>query len=244
MEGIVLRNFFGLFDDENDTTTSTNGSTQDTSNTSMSNTQSQDYSTNNQSQGTEGSLQLHKEELDISKSSTTAGEVILSKDVVEEQKVADVPVSHDEVVIERRTVNNEMSNSTIGGDETIRIPVSEEHVEVSKHTVTTGEVSAYKRSVQQTEHIEETLRREEARVNSTGTVNIISSENATSPTTSSTNQTSSTVDIQANTTDPLGNTTNTSQSGTSYTSGSTPINTNASVAEVSDNNYNGDLTPS
>ena len=235
MEGILMGDFFGLFGNDSDKKNNTDNSTQDMGNTTM---------TDSTTEGTEnGTLQLHKEELDISKNSATAGEVILSKDVVEEQKVMDIPVTHEEVVIERRSVNNEMSNSTIGGDETIRIPVSEEHVEVSKHTVTTGEVSAYKRSVEQTEHIEETLRREEARINTTGSVNVISSEN-TSSTTPSTNQTSSAVDIQANTTDPLGNTTTSNTSGTSYTSGSTPINTNASVAEVSDNNYNGDLTPS
>jgi uncharacterized protein (TIGR02271 family) len=166
MEGILMGDFFGLFSNDNEKKETTE-TTQDLGTPAM---------TDDYIQGTEGSLHLHKEELDISKNSSNAGEVVLSKEIVEERKIVDVPVSHEEVVIERRSVDNELSNSTIGEEETIRIPVSEEHVEVSKHTVTTGEVSAYKRAVEQTQHIEETLRREEARVNTTGTVNVISSD--------------------------------------------------------------------
>jgi uncharacterized protein (TIGR02271 family) len=197
-----MGDFFGLFGNDNEKKNTTD-STQDTYNTSL---------TDSTTEGREnGTLHLHKEELDISKNSSNVGEVILSKEIVEEKKVVDVPVSHEEVVIERRSVSDDYSNSSIGEEETIHIPVSEEHVDVSKHTVTTGEVSAYKRSVENTEHIEETLRREEARVNSTGSVNIISSENETSPASTSSTQT---------------------------------FDRESSVAEVSDNNYNGDLTPS
>ena len=213
-----MGDFFGLFsnDDEKKNTTET---TQTTNNTTM---------TDDYIQGTEGSLHLHKEELDISKNSSNVGEVILSKEIVEEKKIVDVPCNHEEVVIERRSVNNELSNSTIGEEETIRIPVSEEHVDVSKHTVTTGEVSAYKRSVEQNQHIEETLRREEARVNTTGTVNVISSDT----------DASTTYDRE---TYPEGDvsTTNNISPETQPT-----FNREASVAEASDNNFNGDLTPS
>lgn len=52
-------------------------------------------------------LNLRKEELDIDKKRVQKGEVEISKEIVEEQKVVDVPVTHEEVVIERRALGNE-----------------------------------------------------------------------------------------------------------------------------------------
>lgn len=121
----------------------------------------------------EGSLQLREEQLDVSTHKAQAGEVMLSKDVVEEQKSIDVPVTHEEVVIERRSFDNKESDSPITSGETIRIPVSEEHVNVDKRTVVTGEISAHKREVEETRHIEETVKREEAHIDSTGDTKVI-----------------------------------------------------------------------
>ncbi len=71
-------------------------------------------------------------------------------------------------MIERRAVNGEATDEQIGQNETIRIPVSEERIEVNKRSVVTGEVDVYKQEVEETRHIEETLRHEEARVEQTG----------------------------------------------------------------------------
>ncbi|WP_425350707.1 YsnF/AvaK domain-containing protein [Clostridium muellerianum] len=121
----------------------------------------------------EGRLTLHKEELDINKSRVQKGEVELSKEIVEEQKTVDVPITHEEVVIERRSIDNEASDTPISDEETIRIPVSEEKINVDKHTVITGEVSAHKREVEETERVDEKLKREEARINTNGDAEII-----------------------------------------------------------------------
>jgi uncharacterized protein (TIGR02271 family) len=118
-------------------------------------------------------LRLRKEELDIVKNSVQKGEVELSKEIVEEQKTVDVPVTREEIVIERRTLDNEASDSPIAEEETIRIPVSEEKVDVNKHTVVTGEVSAHKHVIEDTAHIEETIKREEARVNRIGNPDVV-----------------------------------------------------------------------
>jgi uncharacterized protein (TIGR02271 family) len=120
-----------------------------------------------------GNLRLRKEELDINKKRAQVGEVELSKEIVEEQKSVDVPVTHEEVVIERRAIDNEASDGPIDESESIHIPVSEEQVDVSKHTVISGEVSAHKREVEETKHVDETLKREEARINSNGDIDII-----------------------------------------------------------------------
>lgn len=121
-------------------------------------------------------LRLRKEELDISKSSVHKGDVEFGKEIIEEQKSVDVPVMHEEVVIERRSLNNEASDSPITKEETIKIPVSEEKVHVDKHTVVTSEISAHKRSIEGSEHIDETLKREEAMVNKTGNADIVDIE--------------------------------------------------------------------
>ena len=137
----------------------------------------QDNDNNNEKETSEdGKLQLRQEELDVNKSRIQAGEVTLSKEVVEEQKSVDVPVTHEEVVIERRTINNEQSDTPISSGETIRIPVSKEQVDVGKHTVVTGEVLARKHEVEETRHIEETLKKEEARINTEGDTNVITNE--------------------------------------------------------------------
>lgn len=121
----------------------------------------------------DGTLRLRQEELDITKNKVNTGEVTLSKEIVEDQKTVNVPVAHEEVVIERRDINNEPSDSPITSGETIRIPVSEEKVEVGKHTVVTGEVSAHKREVEETEQVTETLKREEAHVDTTGDTDVV-----------------------------------------------------------------------
>ncbi|AKL94664.1 hypothetical protein CACET_c11990 [Clostridium aceticum] len=122
-------------------------------------------------------LRLRREELDISKNRVQVGEVEISKEIIEEQKIVDVPVTHEEVVIERRAINNEDSDSPITDEEAIHIPISAEEVQVGKHTVVTGEIEVHKRQVEDTKHIEETLKREEAHVNKDGNARVIDKEN-------------------------------------------------------------------
>lgn len=150
---------------------------------------------NNGQEIEEGTLQLRKEELDINKNKVQTGEVILSKEVVEEQQTVNVPVTHEEVIIERRTLNNQPTDSQISSSsgqdfennnsETIRIPVTEEKVEIGKHTVVTEEISAHKRNVEETQKIDETLRREEARVDKNGDPIISNNETSSDDSTSS-----------------------------------------------------------
>jgi uncharacterized protein (TIGR02271 family) len=163
-----MGNIFNLFGDDNSSQNTNNQDSQNNSGTQGNNTSSsaQDTQTN-------GSLELHKEELDITKNKVDAGEVVLSKEVVEEQKTVEVPVMHEEVVI-KRTPLNERSDASISSEETIHIPVSQEQVQVNKYTVTTEEVSASKRQVEETKQVQETLRHETANVNTTGSVEIVS----------------------------------------------------------------------
>src|SRR5919204_2840532 len=53
----------------------------------------------------EGTLQLREEELQARKTPVETGQVTLGKDVVEEQKTVEVPVTREEVYVERRAVD-------------------------------------------------------------------------------------------------------------------------------------------
>ncbi len=115
------------------------------------------------------SLKLREERLNVTKERVQAGEVGLHKEVVTEQKTINVPVTHEEVVIERHAVTGGQVDTTpIGEGETIRVPVSEEQVNVTKNTVVTGEVAIGKRAVEETQQVTDTVRREEARVEQQG----------------------------------------------------------------------------
>lgn len=118
-------------------------------------------------------IQLHEEELRARKQPVQTGEVRVHKEVVTEQKTLNVPVQREEVVIERRPVGNQAASSTdIREGQEIRIPVSEEQVRVEKQTVVKEEVRVGKRQVQGTEQVSGTVRKEEARVEREGNVDI------------------------------------------------------------------------
>src|ERR671933_505278 len=121
----------------------------------------------------EQTLELREEELSARKHSVETGRVELTKEVVSEQRTIDVPVTHEEVTIERRAVDHQPSDSPLRAtDETISIPVREEQVEVEKQPVVYEEVNVGKRAVQDTEHVSETVRREQAVVDKEGAVKI------------------------------------------------------------------------
>jgi uncharacterized protein (TIGR02271 family) len=121
-------------------------------------------------------LKLREERLQATKESVQTGEVNLHKEVISEQQNIDVPVTHEEVYIERRAGSGQPSDSPIGEGETLRVPVNAEQVNVTKQTVSTGEVAIGKRQVQETQQVSDTVRREEARIDREGKVNVQGSD--------------------------------------------------------------------
>lgn len=112
----------------------------------------------------EQTLRLREEQLDVSKDRVQAGEVEIHKEVVEEQQKVNIPVTREEVYIEKREVNEAATGaeSTIDYDETIRVPIMEEKVEVTKKPVVSEELVIGKREVTDTEQVVESVKREEA----------------------------------------------------------------------------------
>jgi len=115
-------------------------------------------------------LQLREERLLIDKQQIAGAEARVRKEVVAEQQSVDVPVFHEELFIRRRPVDGETAATPIGEeeDEEIRIPLSEERVDVQKRTVVTEQIGIGKRKVEGIEHVSDTVRREELRVDDDG----------------------------------------------------------------------------
>ena len=135
--GASMYSFFGSAEDNSNANSNKNNSNK-----------SQGMESSNKEDGNNETICLHKEELDINKNKVQSGEVIINKEVVEE-KTVEVPVTHEEVVIERKVINKEVTDTPIGPSETIRIPLREEQVQVSKQTVLTEEITAKIRQVEE-----------------------------------------------------------------------------------------------
>jgi len=122
-------------------------------------------------EGREAHIPIREEQLDVEKQRVQTGEVRIHKEVVTEQQRIDVPVSHEEVVIEQHPASEARAAHTpIGQDETIRVPISEEQVNVTKQTVETGEIEVKTRDVQGEQRVTGTVRREEPRIEKSGDV--------------------------------------------------------------------------
>jgi uncharacterized protein (TIGR02271 family) len=117
-------------------------------------------------------IELREEELRATTEPVKAGEVRVRKDVVTDEKTIDVPVSREEVVVERHPVADRPAGGSIKEGEEIRVPLTEEEVRVEKRPVVKEEVSVGKRKVQETETVRDTVRREEARVEESGAARV------------------------------------------------------------------------
>ncbi|MCY9107189.1 YsnF/AvaK domain-containing protein [Bacillus atrophaeus] len=119
----------------------------------------------------EKTMPLREEQLKVDKEDIQTGEVEIGKDVKTEQRDMDIPVRHDEIYVERRPVDeNTADASPVNDTETVRVPIVEEKLEVTKKPVVTDEVVVGKRTVEENEHISETVKKEEPRLNKEGNV--------------------------------------------------------------------------
>jgi uncharacterized protein (TIGR02271 family) len=119
------------------------------------------------------SMQLREEELVANKRTVETGQVHVGKEVVSEQRSLEVPVTREEVTIQRTPVDRRPSDRPIeDGDQSISVPVHEEQVDLQKRAVVYEEVGVGKRTVEDTEHVSGTVRREEARIRQDGVMHL------------------------------------------------------------------------
>jgi uncharacterized protein (TIGR02271 family) len=106
-------------------------------------------------------LERREERLVVDKDVEQAGEVHVGKHVVEDRQTVDVPVTREEVNIERRSVDRPADGGEAFTDDSIDVPVYEERVEAGKESRVVEELEIDKTAQTGTERVEETVRREE-----------------------------------------------------------------------------------
>jgi uncharacterized protein (TIGR02271 family) len=108
-------------------------------------------------------VQRSEEELVAGTREREAGALKVRKRVRTDREQIDVPVKHEEVSVERVPMSGEATEAQIGEDE-VSVPVTEEEVVVDKRAVAKEEVRIRKDVVEDTEVVEEDVRREEVEV--------------------------------------------------------------------------------
>jgi uncharacterized protein (TIGR02271 family) len=110
-------------------------------------------------------IQLLSERLRVNKERVQQGEVRLRKEVHTETQNIQVPVTREELVIDRVPVSGEhAATGEIGANDEVRVPLSEERVNVEKRPVVREEVRVGKRAVEQTQNVSDQVRHEELKV--------------------------------------------------------------------------------
>ncbi|MBA2714335.1 MAG: PRC and DUF2382 domain-containing protein [Rubrobacteraceae bacterium] len=108
-------------------------------------------------------VQRSEEELRAGTREREAGAMRVRKRVRTDRERIEVPTKHEEVTVERVPVEGEATEAQIGEDK-IEVPVTEEEVVTEKRAVAKEEVRIRKDVVEDTEVVEEDVRREEVEV--------------------------------------------------------------------------------
>jgi uncharacterized protein (TIGR02271 family) len=110
-------------------------------------------------------VSLVEERLNISKRDVTYKEATLVKEPVTETKTVEVPITHEELVVERRPASKSTTSTSdlkppVTSKEEIKIPLKKEEVEVKKEPYVKEEVVLKKRRVTETKTITEEVKSE------------------------------------------------------------------------------------
>jgi len=125
-------------------------------------------------------VQRHEEELQATKTMRDSGEVRVSKDLVEEEQTLEVPVTREEVHVQSHVVDREATDTSGAFQEgTVSVPVREEEIEVSKTARVAEELEIDKTTVQGTEQVTDTVRKERVNVEEVGDVDVEGSTGTT-----------------------------------------------------------------
>jgi uncharacterized protein (TIGR02271 family) len=110
-------------------------------------------------------VSLVEERLNISKRDVTYKEATLVKEPVTETKTVEVPITHEELVVERRPASKSTTSTSdlkppVTSKEEIKIPLKKEEVEVKKEPYVKEEVVLKKKRVTETKTITEEVKSE------------------------------------------------------------------------------------
>jgi len=113
---------------------------------------------------------VHEEELVATKTAQQAGEVQISKRVVEEDRTIEVPITEERVQVTRRAVDREATaDSTAFDGGTIEVPLTTEQVDLQKRVKVSEEIEVDREKVQTTQQVSGTVRKEVVDVDETTT---------------------------------------------------------------------------
>jgi uncharacterized protein (TIGR02271 family) len=108
-------------------------------------------------------VQRSEEELVAGTREREAGAMKVRKRVRTDRESIEVPTKHEEVSVERVPMSGEATEAQIGEDE-VSMPVTEEEVVTEKRAVAKEEIRVRKDVVEDTEVVEEDVRREEVEI--------------------------------------------------------------------------------
>ena len=111
-------------------------------------------------------IPVREEELTATVRETEAGAARIEKRVVAEDRVLEVPVTEEQIRVERRVVDRPADGVEADAFEeiVIEVPLTQEEVELRKQARVAEEVVVSKEAVQHTEQVRGTVRREEVDV--------------------------------------------------------------------------------
>jgi uncharacterized protein (TIGR02271 family) len=122
---------------------------------------------------TETKLRLREEKLDIYKRLIKTGEVSIRKEFITEEKTIVVPLTREELIIEKKNLEKNSSKKNNNENEVIRIPINEERFEIVKHKAALEDVSVYLHQFQDRVHIDEILKKEMLKIETEGNAKVL-----------------------------------------------------------------------
>ena len=102
-------------------------------------------------------IPMKQEYLDIMRNKIPTGDVKIHKEVITEEKTITIPLTREDVVIESRKTDGNHNNKNL---KTIRIPIWEEKLNITKIPFPLNDISVYKQDIQETKHIHIALKKE------------------------------------------------------------------------------------
>jgi uncharacterized protein (TIGR02271 family) len=125
-------------------------------------------------------IPLREEQLKIYKEWVKTADISVSKETITEEKKITVPVLHEYLVIRKKDLTSKAFDGEDTTNDTIRIHISEERFDISKHKITLEDVKISKREFQDIKHIEVTLKKEKLHMDTTENA-IVLNKNDNSP---------------------------------------------------------------
>lgn len=109
-------------------------------------------------------LELLSESLHIDKEKIVDGELSIRKEIITELQTIQVPVTREELVIERRSADGRHTTEVLAGQQQLRIPISKERVLVKKEAVVSEVARITRQHIRETKRISANVRHDELRV--------------------------------------------------------------------------------